>query len=266
MKTCKKKKLSIFFPPPKCWFTNHCYIFTLPTILDGLKSLCDWSSAAPSAFSKSMVFTRCWVAVFWSILESGSENFPFQWKHWLVATGGRNLKMLECFQSNWSVDVGFDCCLCLCVCRLLSCSQWREPGRLWRWLRRNSWDLWGWRPSTLSTAHIRIYTVHLLARHRAACLMLELTVASVPSCQWHGVLRRLRQRSGQRQLQPGQGLQLPPRTSEWNHYTSALAEKLPPSVLLSVALSSSLLVHHNIEYWASSQVTSGEQQWRNQEI
>lgn len=41
--------------------------------------------------------------------------------------------------------------------------------------------------------------VDFLARRRAACLLVELslTVASVLSCQRHGVLRRLRQRSGQ---------------------------------------------------------------------
>lgn len=40
------------------------------------------------------------------------------------------------------------------VYRRQSCLQWRELGRLWRWLRRNYWDHWEWRLWTLSTAHL----------------------------------------------------------------------------------------------------------------
>lgn len=31
---------------------------------------------------------------------------------------------------------------CRCADRPQSCSQWREPGRPWRWLRRSCWDPW----------------------------------------------------------------------------------------------------------------------------
>lgn len=75
------------------------------------------------------------------------------------------------------------------------------------------------------------YCTHTRMRLHCLVVALSLTVASVLSCQRHGVLRRLRQRPGQRQLQPGAGLQLPPGTSEWSSRAPAVAERPGPALL-----------------------------------
>lgn len=161
---------------------------------------------------------------------------------WSVAcssSSGDFTKIVQCHWERWVWRRSHQIVelLCLCACRLLNSSPWREPGRLWRWLRRNCWALWGWRPSTLSTAqthtHAYIYCVPSAGAQRGLCIVLPVTWSTAASTTtlWTTTTT----------IWPGASTTT---KDQW-------VEQLPP-VLRSWTVFSSLLAHHDVEHGASS--------------